>query len=131
MANIKKAQQGLSCRWSKGQKVCGTPLKEKLANIKGQMQVNKEERQAKKEARKTPVKGGPQGGMWHPNDPEVSPKDPSASYWQERDYNEKKDIVKKAATALKNPIKKYGGKVVKKAAVKKAKVGVKIKSKKK
>lgn len=121
---IKKAQSGVSCKWSKGEKVCTrTPLREKIANLRGSMQVAKEERQAKREERRNPRVATDEG--FERDFPEGAS---APGLWGETKGSKE--------TRWKSELKK-GGKILKKAAPKKvvakAKYGKKIvnKSKKK
>lgn len=135
-AKIKKAQRGISCGWHKPIKDNSGPgLLQRMRDRRDERKAAREDRRNEKEASSS--KAGPltKGSMWHPNDPEIYTKDPSASYWQERDYNEAKGVAKKVGDALKKPIMKKGGKVsAKKVAPKKSapkKAAIKKSSKKK
>jgi hypothetical protein len=111
---------GGSCTWSKGEKPYRTPLKEKIANIRGEMQAKKEERESAKSLKKGPSVG-------YERD---FPGDKSPGGFGARDKEGEKgtrwtkDSQGKTVRANKGSMKK-GGKIAKKA-----KVGTKLKKSK-
>lgn len=130
MARIKKAQQGISCRWSKGERVCGKPLGEKVRDMMWDMKLRRDERKIEKSNRKTDKestkKASPPGDEGYERDfpGDISPGgfkgDPGGkrgSRW--RDEGGKMRMVgsmKRGGKLKSAPKKKLGGKLAKQAA---------------
>lgn len=136
MARIKKAQQGRSCSWSRGEKAYRKPLGEKVRDAMWDMKLRRDERRDKRSTRQSEKEaakkvGPPNAGGYERDFPsDASPGgfkgDPGkvrGSRWA--DDRETKmvggmkrggKIKKKPASSKLVPKKKLGGKLAKQAA---------------
>ena len=138
---IKKAQQGTSCKWSRGER---TPLRERVQNLKTAMRDARDSRKYEREERKTEreerrsansMPKGPIDGYERDFPGDVSPGgfkgDPGGkkgTKWVTDDDGKYRMLKSKRmkqggkVAAKKSPVKKAP---IKKAPVKKAKSGIK------
>jgi len=125
---IKKAQQGTSCKWSRGER---TPLRERVQNLKTRIRDAKDSRKYEREERRAAnsMPKGPIDGYTRDFPGDVSPGGFKGDPGGKKGTKWVKDADGKERM-LKSKRMKQGGKVKTKSPVKKAKSSIKQSKKK-